>query len=299
MCWGDNSLSQTGVLLNGSSLSMVSTPGPVTGNLKFTHVSAGVRGTCAETTVGIHCWGNIINGATIAVGAAPPLMSLPALHITDFSGVSVGDRHVCSRHGLQGTSEIHCWGANNVGQGGLEQAGLPKSVNINLVPPAFTSTLGTNVGAISAGNDFTCVNRDNGTVACVGANNVGQLGLGTTDANAHPTAQPVGGGIALRAVSAGGAHACALDASGLAFCWGGGLKGQLGQGAFANSATPVPVDGGRKYSAIAAGGRHTCAIGLDDVIYCWGLNTFGQVGIGAGERNAGYTRPQAVVQPAQ
>jgi alpha-tubulin suppressor-like RCC1 family protein len=301
ICWGDNSSFQVAAIVNGAGLSVNPIPALVAGNLKFTQISAGQRGTCGVTTTGTFCWGNIINGANVAIGTVPPTQAPPTLHLknTDFSTVTVGDRQVCSRHSLNGASEIVCWGADDVSQCGFDRATLPTPLNVNLVPPAFSSSLGHNVGEASAGHDFTCVNRGDGTVACVGNNRHGQLGLGTADRSLHPVAQAVGGGMALHGVSAGVAHACALDSKGLAFCWGRGIKGQLGQGAFTDSATPVAVGGGRSYSAIAAGGNHTCAIGTDNVLYCWGLNTFGQMGIGAGESSAGYTTPQVVAQPAQ
>jgi alpha-tubulin suppressor-like RCC1 family protein len=300
-CWGSNSNGQAGV---GSGLNRYPTPTPVAGSLVFKQMSAGQFGTCGATTQGVFCWGNIINGSTVPVNAVPPLgVATPVLHLsnTDFGTVSVGNRHVCSRWFLAsaGMSEIYCWGANDQGQSGLDPTFFAfPNFNINLIPPAFQSSLGRAVAAVSAGGEFSCADRTNGTVACTGANAAGQLGAG--DFMPSFQARVVGGGLALHGVSAGADHACALDASGRAMCWGRGNVGQLGQGAFASSPSPLPVAGGRSYRAIAAGNNHSCAIGTDNHIYCWGWNTFGQIGVRAAESpKVGYSSPFQAADPTQ
>jgi alpha-tubulin suppressor-like RCC1 family protein len=65
-------------------------------------------------------------------------------------------------------------------------------------------------------------------------------------------------------------------------CWGAGSRGQLGNGAAADSATPVLVQGlGAGVRAISVGLEHTCAvIDRDGSVQCWGRNDFGQLGNG-------------------
>jgi alpha-tubulin suppressor-like RCC1 family protein len=89
-------------------------------------------------------------------------------------------------------------------------------------------------------------------------------------------------------VAAGGAHSCALDADGGAWCWGSNSGGQLGVSRRHGSAsTPVQVSGGHAFRAIAAGARHTCALDLEDRAWCWGSNDSGQLGDGTfSERDA-------------
>lgn len=49
-----------------------------------------------------------------------------------------------------------------------------------------------------------------------------------------------------------------------------GLGIALGNGAQADSATPVEVAGGHAFTRIAAGGQHTCGIrGNDGKMLCW------------------------------
>ena len=61
------------------------------------------------------------------------------------------------------------------------------------------------------------------------------------------------------ALSAGGGHVCALQASGAVSCWGANLAGQ----ADAPAGT---------YTAVSAGDAHTCALRSDRTIACWGWN---------------------------
>ena len=85
------------------------------------------------------------------------------------------------------------------------------------------------------------------------------------------------------AITAGGAHACALRASGSIACWGLGQLGQLGNGAIIhNSGNPVPVavDGIADALAISAGSNHTCALRADASVWCWGGNGDGATGYG-------------------
>ena len=61
------------------------------------------------------------------------------------------------------------------------------------------------------------------------------------------------GTLVFATVSNGGAHSCALTATGATYCWGLNSHGQLGNGATANSPTPVPVAGGLVFTAVSSG----------------------------------------------
>ena len=90
------------------------------------------------------------------------------------------------------------------------------------------------------------------------------------------------------AVATGGAHSCALTASGAAHCWGRGEAGQLGIPTPATCAgiglpcsmIPVAVQGGISFTRLTGGGAHTCGLTSDGTAYCWGQNSFGQLGDG-------------------
>src|SRR6266576_2606528 len=75
-------------------------------------------------------------------------------------------------------------------------------------------------------------------------------------------------------------HTCALLANGTLRCWGRNGQGQIGDGTFVSSTTPVPVDGVTGAGAVSGGGGHTCAVLSGGTVQCWGENTFGQLGDG-------------------
>jgi alpha-tubulin suppressor-like RCC1 family protein len=71
-------------------------------------------------------------------------------------------------------------------------------------------------------------------------------------------------------LAAGEAHTCALLVQGTVQCWGGNSWGQLGNGTFLDSLTPVPVANVSNAVSIASGRRFSCALIDDGTVKCWG-----------------------------
>lgn len=86
--------------------------------------------------------------------------------------------------------------------------------------------------------------------------------------------------VEFTAVAAGARHTCALGEDGLAYCWGFGAAGELGDGTFENTVAPRRVGIDIAFASMSAGLRHTCAATADDDLWCWGWNAFGQLGNG-------------------
>ena len=79
---------------------------------------------------------------------------------------------------------------------------------------------------------------------------------------------------------ASGTNSLALKSDGSVWAWGRGDKGQLGDGAFIDSNTPVRVGNLNCVTAIAAGSNHDLALRTDGSVWAWGGNTRGQLGDG-------------------
>jgi alpha-tubulin suppressor-like RCC1 family protein len=74
-------------------------------------------------------------------------------------------------------------------------------------------------------------------------------------------------------------HTCGLTSAGVAWCWGLGAYGQLGDDRRdAYSPTPVEAHTTVRFTALAAGSLHTCGIATDSTAWCWGDSNGGATG---------------------
>lgn len=165
---------------------------------------------------------------------------------------------------------------------------------------------GRTATALGAGDVHTCALLDDGAVRCWGFGLDGRLGYAGRAAvgedEAPGTVGPVELGSAARAISAGGAHSCAVLAGGDVRCWGYGFDGRLGYGSRSNigddevpaAAGPVKLGAGRTARAVTAGGFHSCALLDDGQVRCWGLGRYGQLGYGSSEDVGDDETPDAV-----
>ena len=188
--------------------------------------------------------------------------------------IGSGKRHSCA---LTDTGDVECWGANGTGQ-------LGNGTVVDSSAPVQVNGLDGTVTAVAVGGDHTCALTKTGKVECWGWNRFGQLGDRTHVERHEPTGvRGLESGAA--AISAGGAHACALLSGGGVECWGANRYGQLGDGTDMHRSTPVRVRGlSGEVVAVSAGGRHTCALTAAGTVECWGANYWGQLGDGTVER---------------
>jgi alpha-tubulin suppressor-like RCC1 family protein len=271
-------------------------------SLRPAEVEAGSEFSCGvfEEAQGnrVRCWGRN-DKAQLGVNSSGSIGDQPGELQTSLQpvvltgpviGLSVGMRHACAV--VQGNT-LQCWGNNELGQLGLgytSSSALPSHVDFG----------GLKVLTVTVGNDFTCarvaptVLSSTKQVKCWGANNYGQLGVGSSQRVGD---QPNEMGSNLLAVdlpqsassiSAGAAHACAVLSNGDVRCWGAAGSGRLGYGfsvglAYGDSASeqsPHPAAIGQTATAVSAGGEHTCARLVTGDTKCWGSNAYGQLGYG-------------------
>ena len=182
--------------------------------------------------------------------------------------------------GTAASGTVYCWGQGQFGQGSpVVWANTPSDTPTPLlVGPARS---------VGVGESFGCALTVLRAVECWGQNYLGQLGvprdsLGSFKLASVPTPEN------MTAIAVGSGHACALDGTGGAWCWGRSGEGQLGttqadqQCGLEYRCLPAParVAGDLRFAAIAAGWLHTCAIAVEGTAWCWGANAQGQLGTG-------------------
>ena len=216
--------------------------------------------------------------------------------------VSAGLYNSCA---ILDNGELKCWGHDNYGQLGNGGSSSSHNHNSRTYSPGSPINLGTNRTAVavsvSHGGSHTCAILDNGDLKCWGRDYSGQLGDGgpawtsmnPTDTYApSSTAINLGSGRTAVAVSAGGAHTCAILDNGDLKCWGSDSYGQLGDGGTNHSgygrtdtnapnSTAIDIGAGRTAVAVSAYAQHTCAILDNGDLKCWGRNLEGQLGDGS------------------
>ncbi|RLK58557.1 DUF11 domain-containing protein [Actinokineospora cianjurensis] len=239
-----------------------------------------------------------------AVGAVAPCASF----LSGVTAVAAGNRFSLA---LLSTGSVVSWGENSggyLGDGTTTSRLVPGPVcAVNGVAPCVAPLTG--VTAIAAGSTHALAAAGGGVLAW-GSNYRGRLGDGTTTDRPSPTRVCAVGAAApctsflsgVTAIDAGN-HSVAV-AGGVAHAWGNGLTGELGDGANADSATPVRVcapgttvpcgsflSGVTAISAAADGASFAVVNG---VAHSWGSNFRGLLGDGTATNRATPVRVCAV-----
>lgn len=260
-CWGSN----TNADLGNNTMTNSTTPVQVSGLSTATQIAAGGDDACALLSGGgIDCWGdNQFGELGIGTDTTPGTTGVcypggqcsgtpwPVSQITNATEVTAGDQSVCAA--LAG-GQADCWGSAYNGQiGDGSYTGPDSCSNSNSAcstSPTPVSNIAT-ASEVSAGGGGACAVLSGGAVDCWGANNVGELGDGTSSGpgtcadNGPCSTTPVTvSNITTAAdVSTNGSSACALLSDGALECWGDNTWGQLGDGTTTERDVPVQVAG--------------------------------------------------------
>lgn len=271
-------VSQCGEEPGGSST--FDTPSAVSfgAGITIAAVGAGERFGVALATDGtVRTWGQNTVGQ---LGNGTTTDSTTPVQVTGLSNViaiAAGRQHTVA---LKSDNTVWAWGSNGDGQ--LGDGSTTSSSSPVQVKTAAATNL-TGVTRIGAGGYHSLAVTSGGALKSWGLNSDGQLGDGTTTSSAYAvnvSGPPLG---SIDQVVGGDHHSLARRTDGaVVWAWGAGAEGQLGNGAFLSSTTPLPVVGLTGVTDIAAGpvAGHSMAIGLGGTVWTWGANFYAQLGNG-------------------
>lgn len=164
------------------------------------------------------------------------------------------------------------------------------NINLNLASRTWAIvpvTQPTVAAAVYAGENYTVILKDDGTVWAWGDNQFGQLGQGFAGDKANPEPIQVPGLTGIVGIATGAYHVAALKNDGTVWTWGLNPNkntdpdtdyGQLGRDSAVAPYTPTQVSGINGVTAIAAGIYHTLALKNDGTVWSWGCNLYYQLG---------------------
>ncbi|HKJ93529.1 MAG TPA: hypothetical protein VJ957_10185 [Longimicrobiales bacterium] len=275
-CWGDAGRGQLGTSTDPVT---TGTPTLVAGGHRWRAITTGFYLTCGITTAGeAYCWGGAISGTTL-----PTPTPVPGSHV--WTDIDVGWTEAC---GVADGGQAYCWIP-------LPSAGFDSTL---LVPGLVPG--GHSWSKVSVGISHRCGIDTDGTALCWDYAGYGGLGDGSLGNFWKREPGPVSGTHTWRSLSASYRHTCGVAADSVAYCWGDGAYGQLGDGLSGSGhvdPTPHAVRGGlMHFRTASAGMAHSCGITPEGEAYCWGDDTQGQLGDGS-VADAPRLKPVRVTDP--
>lgn len=197
LAWGRDNVGQLG---DGTpDVTGVATPTAITGLSSIVEIGAGTDFAVALSSDGtVYTWGGNASGqlgqGDTTDRATPTAIST----LSSIAMIAVGDAHVLA---VDSTGSLYAWGSNSEGQLGMDPVTDP--LRTSPVARGF----GTNIAAIAAGRAHSLLLEAAGTVSAWGANNKGQLGIGSTTPTTLP--QTVPGLSNVISIAAGGDQSAA------------------------------------------------------------------------------------------
>ena len=174
--------------------------------------------------------------------------------------------------GIRADGSIWAWGLNEWGQVGSAAV----QVGNRVFPEQMGS--GTYWESADAGDTYSMMMRQNGTLWGRGYNLFGQLGDGTIIARDAPT--PIGTATNWRSISAGNENTLGIQTDGTLWGWGRNQMSELGDGTTTQHISPVQIGNASNWQSVSFSYGHTLAIRTDGTLWAWGNNSVGQLGDG-------------------
>lgn len=299
-CWGSNMHGECG---SNSALYSISEPVKVAQDhdVRFNKIVAGYLYFCGLTKQGkAYCWGNgshgqLGNGTSLDI-KVPTLVHQPKG--VEFSDLFAGFQTIC---GLTKDGQAYCWGRGTNGQ-----IGNANKNNVN-IPTKVSQPLNINFKSLVIAQSTVCGLTNAGQTYCWGSGYNGQIGDDSLDSSTIPIKVHQSDGVKFNKLYVSPVDTgidstfCGLTTNGIAYCWGYGMFGQIGNGKSINAYEPAAVidpsvrNKYLNFQKLFIGYRMGCGLTVDGQAYCWGSNEFGKIGDGGSYNSVNY--PVKVAQP--
>jgi alpha-tubulin suppressor-like RCC1 family protein len=121
----------------------------------------------------------------------------------------------------------------------------------------------------------------------------GQIGDGTASTARSSPVSFTGSINTWTQMASGGNFGLGVTSAGIAYAWGAGSFGRLGNGGTSNRSSPVTIVGGiTNWTQVSAGSTHGLGLTSAGIAYAWGNGSSGQLGTGG---TTGVSSPVTVV----
>ena len=135
---------------------------------------------------------------------------------------------------------------------------------------------------INGNSRHFCGLKDDGLTYCIGFNQNGTLGRGTsTSGGGIPDldVQPVQDLNDVKSLSVDWYTTCATLESGVSACWGNNQYFAFGSASGSSDEyLPYTISGDLSFDSVEVGQYHGCGVTLEGKLYCWGTNIYGILG---------------------
>ncbi|MCB9740062.1 MAG: hypothetical protein H6747_12425 [Deltaproteobacteria bacterium] len=307
--WGENGVGQLAQGTGASDGAKPDSPLWISGATNVAQVCAGEEFACYRATDGkVYCWGyndhHQASTGTAQAVTTPTLVAgtekLPIAGGIPAAQLACGNAHACL---VSTAGEVHCWGANDVGQLGT---GHTKAViTVQKAVQSSGQPLDGTGGSLIAGGNASCIVRAT-TVDCWGDDSRGLVGLWkagqATDPYKPAPVVTVGGGKLVGAkelVGSDGAFCARLlsdpkdvESDPAWYCWGRN-SGGLVPGGDQNLQQATLLNAFNGAWSLSPGPNESCRDGVQGGTECWGSNTNGAtLGVADGKAVTQFAQPK-------